>query len=144
MPPDIRDHLFTAAELATRVTQADDFKEPAQQDSLKRLLMVVWRMLEPRTRRRFLDMLDDDLKYNPPKVISEKERLEIEMMQIIEGWPKVLSSVSANDRGFAMSIMKKRGQSGWWPSDAQMPRMRSMWAERSIDGDEIDVVEDAA
>lgn len=140
---DIRDIFYQRAELITRVAQDEDYKEPAPQDALKRLLIVIWRMLAPWTRRNFIAMLDDDLKYAPARKISEKERQEAEIMEMLNGWQQVLTSASAADRGFALGIMKKRSNQNWWPSEAELTKMQSLWAERSISGtDDIDVVED--
>lgn len=141
---DIRDVFFRRAEYITRVAQADDYKAPGPQDALKRLLVVIWRMLAPRTRRNFIAMLDDNLSYAPARKISDKERQEADVMAMLSGWQQVIANVSADDRGFAMSIMKKRGSDHWWPSDAQITRMKKLWAERSIPGaDDIDVVEES-
>jgi len=139
---DIRDTLLDRLlTVGTLTCQAPDYKAPEAQEHVKRLLMIVWRMMHPQNRERFIAALDENLNIAAKPQISEAQRAEMEMIEIIKGWPSVLSTVSGDDKGFALSIMKSRGNSEWYPSDAQAVRMRAIWAERSVSGDDIEVME---
>lgn len=113
---------------------------PAWHDHMKRLLVVAWRALPKSTRRLFIERLDSDLNILPPHQKTHRQEQEELTFRIIQGWKLVLASCSKADRGFALSVMKKRGDPTWWPSEAQEKRMRAMWRDVG-EPDDVDIVE---
>lgn len=117
-------------------------KAPKSQDAIKTLVCVLWKMLSPDHRARFLADLDDENRHRP--IMKRDARLieEALIAEMLTNWQQVLASVGPHDRGFAMSIMKTRSKANWWPTDAQIAKMKAIWAERSIDlDDDIEVTE---
>lgn len=134
--------------LHQRVEQLQDngnYKSLAGQGVIKRLLVGVWALLEPQSKRAFLDSLDDDMRFNKQvraTKIDAKLQEEARIWEMLMKWPEVLPSVGASDLGFAKSILKNRSKPLWWPSEAQAARMKALWAERGADVEEdIEVTE---
>jgi hypothetical protein len=102
---------------------------------IKRAVAILWRQMTLQERRAFIGRLDDDLRLVKPATTPDKLLSDLEMTDIIKGWPQVIANVGDEQRGFALSIMKKRGNPEWWPSEAQAEVMRRLWKDRALDGD---------
>ena len=127
-------------DVSARLCQLEDWATPTCRGDIKRLVGIGWKSMTASERRAFLARLDANNSLTPTKSMTQRESAELEVLTMLQGWQKVVANVTAADRGFALSIMKKRNNEGWWPSDAQLPKMRELWKERSLDGDG-DVVE---
>lgn len=113
----------------------EDWKDSAfSRGPIKRAVALLWGQMTLSERKAFIGRLDEDLRLVKAVAVSEGMQADIEMTKIIKGWPQVLANVPDEQRGFALSIMKKRGKDGWWPSDAQAEVMLRLWKERAVDG----------
>lgn len=128
--------------LSTRLMQlqsSTDYRSGDGQKAIKQMLAGAWNLLEPTSKRAFMDSLDENLRFDSrirKTKIDRREEEEALIAKILTSWPSVLPSVGKEDLGFAKSVMKNRGKKYWWPSDAQAARMKALWAERNTSADE--------
>lgn len=121
--------------VAARLCERDDWKDPLARPDIKRLVALGWSQMTASERRAFIRRLDDDLKLIKRAAVPAGLLADIEMTEIIKGWPQVIANVGDDQRGFALSIMKKRSNPQWWPSEKQAEVMRRLWKERAVDSD---------
>lgn len=127
-----QDALLNVSE---RLCTAPEWRSPMVRPDIKRGVALLWSQMTLSERKAFIGRLDDELRLVKPVAVSEGMQADMEMTKIIKGWPQVLANVPDEQRGFALSIMKKRGNEGWWPSDAQAEVMRRLWRERNVASD---------
>jgi hypothetical protein len=80
-------------------------------------------------RRAFIGRLDADNKLTRAPKVSPEASEDARIQEMLNNWQKVIANVSESNRSFALSIMKNRGKDGWWPSEAQIGRMKQLWRE---------------
>lgn len=135
-----QDRFWPSVEVVGRSLKAEDLdkgvKHPTTQKEIVALQATLWKLMSPHHRARFVADLDDENRHRPMQRLTDKQREEALLVEIITKWPDVIGSVGSADRGFAMSIMKSRSKANWWPSDAQVSKMKTIWAERSINLDD--------
>lgn len=132
-------HMARLFNASCRVNALTDVKTPSAQDEIKRLQALLWKLLRPCNKQAFMSALDENLNLIGP--IKQIPSEDLEILTMIRGWQEVIANVTPDDRSFALSIMKKRGNQDWWPSKAQIHKMKTLWNERSIEGGEVEVTE---
>ena len=65
---DPRDRLVDQMiSVGTVVGMSGDTRSTPAQNALKQLLVIVWRMLSPKSRKDFFHCVDDQMRFVPPK-----------------------------------------------------------------------------
>ena len=122
--------LLEGFEPVLRLRSKDDLKAPSYQDHLKTFIWRLCKLLTPVNRERLAEALMtkdvDSLKQT--KAQSAEALEDVRIARMIDQWQSVLSGdLSKDQRNFALSIMKKRGGDKWWPTQAQIGRMKQIW-----------------
>ena len=133
-------HQDVLLDCSARLCVADDWQDPLMKPLVKRVAYVAWMNLSASERRDFINSLDDQNRIIP-KAKRAKPSEDLEILTMIRGWQQVIANVTPDDRSFALSIMKRRGNQDWWPSPAQIHKMKTLWAERHVEGGEVEVTE---
>lgn len=121
--------------VSARLCERDDWSDPMARPDIKRLVAIGWKQMTLSERNAFISRLDDRNRLTHANPISSDQQADLDIIQMLKEWHLVIANVSADDKSFALSIMKKRGTEGWWPTERQTYRMGLLWKERSISGD---------